>query len=256
MGGSGRVLLVGLAAVYCFASASEVLFVKGLNAQGIEFPVLTSALLNSYWPLQLAMYVALARRATNYRRLTWPIVRGYMVIGVLATAVSLLRCYGLNGLPGSTYVVLSCSDIVFNTLLSRFALKTRFTLYHYSAVLITVVGILLLGMSEEAAAPQTSSKSEAGAPSVSVSVAVVSSLGSALLSAVNSVLSEFLLSKDKSNPLVSVSEVSFFNSFVPSLVLPVAMHFTGELALYEQKFSAVQAAPGVLAIVAGLALGL
>jgi hypothetical protein len=34
------------------------------------------------------------------------------------------------------------------------------------------------------------------------------------------------------------------------------MHFTGELALYEQKFSAIQAAPGVLAIVAGLALGL
>ena len=98
----GRALLVGLAAVYCCASASEVLFVKGLNAKGVVFPVLTSALLNGYWPLQLVMYCALARSTANYRRLTWAIVRGYLIVGVVATGVSLLRCYGLNGLPGST----------------------------------------------------------------------------------------------------------------------------------------------------------
>ena len=104
--------LVVLAGLYCLASASEVLLVKGLNQQTVEFPVLTSALLNGYWPLQLAMYFLLLCRADDPRFLTWPILRGYLVVGFIATGVSLLRCYGLNGLPGSTYVVISCSDIM------------------------------------------------------------------------------------------------------------------------------------------------
>jgi|EP01046_Picozoa_sp_COSAG06_P039259 drug/metabolite transporter (DMT)-like permease len=274
----GRALLVGLAAVYCCASASEVLFVKGLNAKGVVFPVLTSALLNGYWPLQLVMYCALARSTANYRRLTWAIVRGYLIVGVVATGVSLLRCYGLNGLPGSTYVVLSCSDIVFNTVLSRFVLKSRFTLYHYSAVIITVAGILMLGISEGSSgarggcaagvsscrtAPSSiaSGSEAAGAAenadrSFGTSIAVGAALASALLSAINSVLSEFLLSKDKANPLIAVSEVSFFNSAVPSLLLPIAMTWTGELDLYEAKLTALELVPGAVVTVGCLALGL
>ena len=82
--------LVVLAGLYCLASASEVLLVKGLNQQTVEFPVLTSALLNGYWPLQLAMYFLLLCRADDPRFLTWPILRGYLVVGFIATGVSLL----------------------------------------------------------------------------------------------------------------------------------------------------------------------
>ena len=44
---------------------------------------------------------------------------------------------------------------------------------------------------------------------------VQASLLSAFFSACNSVLGEFLLSKDKKNPLLAVCEVSFFNSLIP-----------------------------------------
>ena len=78
-------VLVVLAGLYCLASASEVLLVKGLNQQTVEFPVLTSALLNGYWPLQLAMYFLLLCRADDPRFLTWPILRGYLVVGFIAS---------------------------------------------------------------------------------------------------------------------------------------------------------------------------
>ena len=45
------------------------------------------------------------------------------------------------------------------------------------------------------------------------------SLLSAFFSACNSVLGEFLLSKDKKNPLLAVCEVSFFNSFIPFIAI-------------------------------------
>ena len=266
-------VLVVLAGLYCLASASEVLLVKGLNQQTVEFPVLTSALLNGYWPLQLAMYFLLLCRADDPRYLTWPILRGYLVVGFIATGVSLLRCYGLNGLPGSTYVVISCSDIIFNTLLSRLLLKKKFSVYHYAAVGITVFGILLLALSADsphpAAAAAASAPREAlpaPPPAVGRGAAIAAALASALLSAINSVLGEFLLSKDKANPLLAVSEVSFFNAFVPSLCLPFAMFQTGEVWLYHDKYSELAAhddwaggaanGSDVVGIVAWLALGL
>jgi hypothetical protein len=52
-------------------------------------------------------------------------------------------------------------------------------------------------------------------------VCVQASLLSAFFSACNSVLGEFLLSKDKKNPLLAVCEVSFFNSFIPFCVISV-----------------------------------
>eukprot|EP01047_Picozoa_sp_COSAG01_P068740 COSAG01_NODE_10005_length_2276_cov_29.906293_2_plen_276_part_00 len=44
---------------------------------------------------------------------------------------------------------------------------------------------------------------------------ILASLCSAFCSAFNSVLGEFLLNKDKKNPILAVCEVSFFNSFIP-----------------------------------------
>ena len=241
------VLLLFLCVMYCFASASEVLLVKGLNHYDVEMAVLTAMLLNGYWPVQLVMYAALRNKHPT-RPLTFRVVKGHIIIGAVAALVSLLRCIGLVGMPGSVYVVISCSDVIFNTMLSKLFLKKKFVSLHYVAVALTMLAIAMLGRHSVA--------SNTEPPEPIPFWPVCSALGSALLSAVNSVLSEFVMAKDASmHPLVSVAEVSFFNSFVPFALLPIAMLLLDEQKLYADKWQMISASAVTVAVLT-IALGL
>ena len=90
----GLLLLLVAAVFYCYAAGAEVLLVKAMNSDPVHviLPLGTALLLNGYWPLQLLMYFLVKSRAKNPRPLTASLVKGYMVIGVLAGLVSALRC--------------------------------------------------------------------------------------------------------------------------------------------------------------------
>jgi drug/metabolite transporter (DMT)-like permease len=120
-------------------------------------------------------------------------------------------------------------------------------------VVITSLAILLLSMQDEIASmdhhhalaqagPAGSAASlpvpalqtpEIGVKQIPALAAV---LGSALCSAGNSVLSDFLLAKDKNKGLLAVSEASFFNSIIPFHVMLVMMWVTGEVHQYPNEW--------------------
>ena len=50
----------------------------------VVLPLGTALLLNGYWPLQLIMYGVVHSRTANPRPLTAKLVKGYMIIGMLA----------------------------------------------------------------------------------------------------------------------------------------------------------------------------
>eukprot|EP01043_Picozoa_sp_COSAG02_P008809 COSAG02_NODE_288_length_25612_cov_29.808529_9_plen_375_part_00 len=144
----GAITLLLAAALYCYASGAEVLLVKLMNAKpprgaGVLLPLGTALLLNGYWPIQLLMYRFVWAKTASPRPLTWKHVRGYAIIGVMAAAVSGLRCVGINYMPGSVYVIISTADLPLNTMLSRLILKKEFTALQYMAVVCAMSGILV-----------------------------------------------------------------------------------------------------------------
>ena len=180
----------------------------------VLLPLGSALLLNGYWPLQAIMYFFVHRASSNPRPLTWKHVRGYLIVGSVASFVSALRCVGMNYMPGSVYVIISTADLPMNTLMSRFALGKQFEPLQYVAVVLAMAGIVVcLSGSKSDGGSETNCDGNSclddWAPYI------LAAIGSAFCSAFNSVLGEFLLSKDKKNPILAVCEVSFFNSFVP-----------------------------------------
>jgi len=160
----------------------------------------------------------------------------YLLIGSLAAAVTGTRAYGLNALPASIYVVCATSDLVFNTLLSRFLLKRTFTVYHYSAVVIAMSGIVLVATDNS---KSTHYKCDGDTCADDFLPGILMAVGSAFCSAVNSVLADKLLSVDKKSAL-GVAEVSLFNSMVPFSVLWIPMLATQEYTRYDDAIRRVR----------------
>jgi drug/metabolite transporter (DMT)-like permease len=141
------------------------------------------------------------------------------LIGVSATGVTWLRAMGLTQLSGSLYVVVSSTDVAFNTLLSRFMLRQQFTTAHYVSAAVSMLALTLASLGNTAAgSSSTVSNSE-------LASGVAAAVGSSLLSAFNAVLSELALKrllggapKPKAT-VVSVSEVSLMNALVPFILL-------------------------------------
>ena len=211
---SGLVVLLVAACCYCYAAGAEVLLVKVMNSKPVSvlLPLGTALLLNGYWPLQGLMYAVVWKNTAQPRPLTFKLVRGYAVIGSVAALVSGLRCIGISYMPGSVYVIISTADLPINTLMSKFLLGKSFEPLQYVSVLCAMAGIAVCmtgSQSDKAHTCDGDSCIDDWAPYITAA------LLSALCSAGNSVLGEFLLSKDKKNPILAVCEVSFFNSFVP-----------------------------------------
>ena len=252
--GCALVLLLAAIASYCLFSTAEVVLIKSLDRMAVVLPVLSCLCENGYWPAQGLMYLSLRKRSPNARPTTWKTTRGYIVIGCMASATSLLRCVGINGLPGSVYVVASCSDVVFNTMLNKVCLKKMFLGLHYVAVLLTCLALVILTQSSEApgtldhhhvlsmhnvtASVTTSAlvpaeasdgrRAQESAAAAQNLVPLLAVLASALCSASNSVLSDFLFSKDTQKGLLACTEASFYNSLSPVCVMPFVMFATGK----------------------------
>ena len=160
----------------------------------------------------------------------------YLLIGTLAAAVTGTRAYGLNALPASIYVVCATSDLVFNTILSRFFLKKTFTVYHYSAVVIAMSGIALVATDNS---KSTHYECDGDTCADDFLPGIAMAVGSALCSAINSVLADKLLSVDKKSAL-GVAEVSLFNSMVPFSILWIPMLATEEYTRYDDAVRKVK----------------
>ena len=81
-------------------------------------------------------------------------------------------------------------------------------------------------------------------------IPLLAALASALCSTSSSVLSDFLLKKEKNKGLLAVSEVSFFNSVIPFFVMPFVMLATGEVHEYGPQWDRLAVTGGDLRLFA------
>ena len=71
-------------------------------------------------------------------------------------------------------------------------------------------------------------------------VPLLAVLASALCSASNSVLSDFLFSKDTQKGLLACTEASFYNSLIPFCVMPIVMVASGEFHRYAPEWDRLE----------------
>jgi len=84
----------------------------------------TALLLNGYWPLQLILYGFVYKNTAKPRPLTGKIVKGYVVIGMMAAVVSGLRCV-VRPQPTSAFSELSCHRIDLRSLQTPAVQRSR-----------------------------------------------------------------------------------------------------------------------------------
>ena len=98
--------------------------------------------------------------------------------------------------------------------MSRFVLKKSFEPLQYLAVLCAMAGIAVCMLQKQSDAEQTQNHCDGDSCIDDWAPYIAASLMSAFCSATNSVLGEFLLSKDKKNPILAVCEVCLLSLWV------------------------------------------
>lgn len=86
----------------------------------VDLPIFFSIVQNASWPIQLFMYYRELSTLPETRVITSSMYRSYAFLGVLASFISLTRMFGLSSLTPILYVVAANTEIVFETLMTRF----------------------------------------------------------------------------------------------------------------------------------------
>lgn len=213
-------------------AAGEVWLIKGFNKMDIDLPIFCAIMLNGYWPLQLIVYIVLRSRSGKKRELSRRKILSYAVIGCNAAVICLFRSFGINYLSGSLYVIAASSEIIFTTIFSRISGKNVTYSQYFSVFMVCCALVLALYDPDTKSfgnSPEETSQSK-------LIYGFVFAVSSRALSALNSVGAEKLLGKSRKT-LLGVHEVSFANSFIPSLVLPCILKVDGEYTRWKTKFA-------------------
>lgn len=152
------VLSTGL---YVVCSAAETVLVKTLNYRaGISLPIFTALLVNLQWLFQLPQLFLQRKTLLRTQQSSLSDQNGervatraevqrvhpsrrerallYLLTGLLTFAITLGRNVGVNALPGSFFVLLISTSVVFNIALSKCFLKRRINRFHVLAGLLCV----------------------------------------------------------------------------------------------------------------------
>lgn len=141
--------------LYALSSVSETLAIKALNyaPEPITLPIYTSLLSNQLWifmfPLYIYMYLnrATVKVTLIKKNNTIDYIKQYIVLGILTFLITVFRNFSVNAIPGSVFLLLISTSIVFNMILSVLLLKRSFNYWHVGAAALclssaTVIGII------------------------------------------------------------------------------------------------------------------
>ena len=108
--------------VYTISAASETWLINWLKINFfIELPIFLGILQNSGWPISLLIYMLSNDRKS--RNITSIMYRNYLILGILASFVSITKVSGLTTLPAVLYTIASNTEIVFETVMTKVSLS-------------------------------------------------------------------------------------------------------------------------------------
>ena len=125
--------LLSLCFGYTLTGANEYWLLNWLKMYySIELPIFAALLQNASWPLQIIYYkqVCTQLNKTNKpRMITSTMYKSYIILGCLSSFITLTRTIGLTSLPPTIYVIVANTEIIFETLMTRFVLKKTISIY-------------------------------------------------------------------------------------------------------------------------------
>ena len=137
------------------SSVSETLAIKALNyaPEPIRLPIYTSLLSNQLWLFMFPVYLYMFLNRTpvkatgTKRNKTVDYIAQYTVLGILTFLITVFRNFSVNAIPGSVFLLLISTSIVFNIILSVLWLKRSFNYWHVGAAALclssaTVIGVI------------------------------------------------------------------------------------------------------------------
>ena len=126
--------LMGISFVYVEAAANEYWLVNWLKIQGVNLPIFFALCQNAGWPIMYLGYQLALRSTTEPRKLTMNQYKNYMILGLLNSFISLSRMFGLSILDPVLYVICANTEIVFETLMTKFILGKTVSWLQITAV--------------------------------------------------------------------------------------------------------------------------
>ena len=235
-------------ACYIFCAAAENWIVNLLKNLGVSLPILFCIIQNSTWPVLLVQYHFERSLLPEKRELNPSMLRNYMILGSLASIISLSRMFGIITLSPIVYVVCTNTEIVFETIMTRLLLNRRVTFLQGVAVLIVLFAVVVAVYDPETnqfgsgGNNDSSSMSSTTSESSSISsksdntfiFGVTVSILSRFLSSLNTILAEKFLGKDARSK-VAVTECAIANSLVPFLTVPLTLLLIPEYRKWSRE---------------------
>lgn len=136
-------VLGALCCSYTIAAANEYWVVNWLKMYGVNLPIFNSIVQNASWPLQLFLYTRAVSKLDEPRIITPTMYKNYIFLGTLAAFISLSRMFGLSALPPTLYVICANTEIVFETLMTKFILKRAVTWLQIFAVNLVIAAVAI-----------------------------------------------------------------------------------------------------------------
>lgn len=235
--------LLGL--IYIVSSAGETLTVKALNYNEVplNLPTYTAFMSNQMWLFMIPAYWYLQRG--KYLFDTKYMVQ-YMGMGVLTFAITLLRNISVNVIPGSVFLLLISTSIIFNMILSSVCLKKIFNRWHIAAGLTCLSSALCIAVDVFFTNEESGSHSN-------FTLGIPTAIGAAFFIAIMSVWQEQTQTKyDDIN--LRVVEMTIVSSLLASILTVIFSFIIGEIGTWSYLIRRAESNNSSLVICVSIAL--
>ena len=214
--------------VYTIAASSESWLVNWLKLlYSIELPIFVTIILSSSWPIQLIQYLIANQnylKENGEKRIITPIMaRNYIILGLLASFVSITKVSGLTTLPVVIYSIASNTEIVFETIMTVIVLKRTVSYLQIISVILVCMGVIISvynPVSKMWGDNETVTKRE-------LIIGLILTISSRFASSLNSILADKFLKID-SRSYMGCLECAVANSMIPFFILPTILIFIPE----------------------------
>lgn len=140
---SSRYLLAFMCFTYTCGAANEYWVINWMKMYGVNLPIFNSIVQNASWPLQIFIYLQVVKRSKTSRIITPTMFKNYLFLGSLAAFISLSRVFGLSTLPATLYVICANTEIVFETLMTKYILKRDVSGLQVIAVILVICAVTI-----------------------------------------------------------------------------------------------------------------
>lgn len=190
--------LVGACVIYTLAGSLEYWILNWLSLLfSIRLPIFSALVQNSSWPLQGAVYMIQKKKyeALNGPRIiTWKMYGRYAILGSLNCVISVCRMIGLTTLPPTLYVVTANTEILFETILTKFYLGREISWLQLCSVMCVIIGVSVSIFHTQRSSPKSNDDDDgengSAVSNLSILWGVIISVFSRFASSLNTVLAD------------------------------------------------------------------